>query len=102
MRAARRVRRLEIELGRRTRRFAAREMARDDRRRRSLRERRRRELLAEPSMHACAARPVEREVSDVARERMPEIDGTGLSIAEPARAETRDRFVVGKAREAEQ
>ena len=55
-------------------RVAARQVARDDRRREPLAERRAGQVLAERAMHAHAAPAIERAVGDVARQRMAHVD----------------------------
>ena len=97
--AARRVGGLEIEVGGAPVVLAAREVARDDGGREAARERRPAEVLAELAVHADALLRIERDVRDVARERMTEVDELPLAIAEPARAEPDDGLVVVAGRE---
>ena len=77
-------------------------MARHDRRGEPLGERRGREVLAERAVHAAALVRIERQVGHVARERVAEVDGVALAVAEPAREEARERLVVVEAREREE
>ncbi len=89
------ARRLEVEVGRAVVALAAREVARDDGRRQAARERRLGEMLAEGPVHPHAVGRVERDVRDVARERVAEVDVLAFAVAEAARAQPHDGLVVG-------
>jgi hypothetical protein len=88
---ARGVSRLDVELRRARAIFAACEVTRHDRRRKAACQVGGREEVAERAVHSDACLRLERDVCDVARERVSEVDDVTFAIDEPARAQASDR-----------
>src|SRR6185503_3794028 len=93
-RRARGGRGFEIVDGRCFARVATRQVPRQDRRREPLGQGPLGQVFAELAVHAYALEGVEGNVSDVAGERITEVDVVAFLVAEAAREESRERLLV--------